>query len=256
MQQNQEYRMSQADVVLRERQVLKLGGILAILGGLGYFITLLVHGDLPDQTTEIALNHIAGRPEWATLKLSLIVSTMLWVGAFVALASSLSHGASWLLARMAAAVLLIGATVVVVEYSILGYEIKQIADAWHVASGSEREHHLLIAEALLGVTSGLFLSFIAWLLGLPYVLMGLAIAFGRTYPGWMGWLAVIAGGGALLGGTTRFLGIDLVPFPVLYGGFIIPLNLWLAGMGVFMWRRGRSLAERGAAADGLRVARG
>lgn len=36
-------------------QELEVGGVLAVVGGLGYFITLLLHGDLPDQTTEIAL---------------------------------------------------------------------------------------------------------------------------------------------------------------------------------------------------------
>lgn len=40
-----------------------------------------------------------------------------------------------------------------------------------------------------------------------------------------------------LGWDERFLGINVVPFPVLYGGFVIPLNIWLAVMGVLMWRR-------------------
>jgi hypothetical protein len=230
--------MTQAAVVARQ-QVLKLGGVLAILGGFTYLVTLLVHGDLPDQTTEILLNHVAGRPEWPTLKLTLIISIMLWAGAFIALASSLSHGASWLLGQMAAACLLVGAAVVVVEYSILGHEIKQIANAWHAATGAERAHHLLIAEALIGVANGLFLSFIAWLLGLPYLLLGLAVALDGQYPRWLGWLAVVGGTGALLTGVTRFVGINLVPFPVLYGGFVIPLNIWLAGMGLAMWQQGR-----------------
>ena len=66
--------MGNAGFPVHERYVLTLGGVFAVLGGLGYFVTLLFHGDLPDQTTEIALTHIAGRPEWGVLKLSLIVS--------------------------------------------------------------------------------------------------------------------------------------------------------------------------------------
>jgi hypothetical protein len=256
LQRHHEYLTSGPAAAQHEQQILKLGGMLALLGGLGYFITLLLHGDLPDQTTEIALTHIAGRPEWATLKLSLIVSIMLSVGGFTALASSLSHGASWLLARMAAAVLLIGAAVVVVEYSILGYEAKRIADAWHTATGADREHYQLIAEALFGISGGLFVSFIAWLFGLPYLLMGLAIASGRAYPAAMGWVAAVGGGGALLGGTMAFLRIELVPIPALYGAFIVPLNLWLATMGMFMWRRSRSVIDRAATAAALQTARG
>jgi hypothetical protein len=176
--------LSNRELQVHERQVLTLGGVFAVLGGLGYFIALVIHGDLPDRTTEIALSHIAGRPEWGVLKLSLIVSIMLWIGAFAALASLLSNGVSGLLARMAGAVLLIGAAAVVVEYSILGYEVKRIADAWQTASGPERSRLQLLAEALFGISGGLFFSFIAWLLGLPYLLMGLAISLERRFPRW------------------------------------------------------------------------
>jgi hypothetical protein len=124
----------------------------------------------------------------------------------------------------------------VVEYSILGFAVKRLADAWLIAPEADREHHLRIAESLLAITGGLFHSFIAWLLGLPYVLIGLALAVDGRYPPWLGWLAVVGGAGALTAGVSRFLGFDLVPFPLLYGGFVIPLNLWLAWMGITMWR--------------------
>jgi hypothetical protein len=35
----------------------KPGAGLAIIGGLGYLVMLLLHGDLPDHTTEAALAH-------------------------------------------------------------------------------------------------------------------------------------------------------------------------------------------------------
>jgi hypothetical protein len=65
-----------------------------------------------------------------------------------------------------------------------------------------------------------------------------------------------AGTGALLGGILRFLAVGLIPFPLLYGRFIIPLNLWLVGLGVLMWRRGRRGAEWATASGGLDVVRG
>lgn len=94
-----------------------------------------------------------------------------------------------------------------------------------------------MAEVMLAITSELFHSFVAWMLGLPYVLLGAAVVVGRGYPRWLGWVAIVAGAGALLAGTTRFLGVKLVPYPLLYGGFVIPLNIWLAAIGVLMWRR-------------------
>jgi hypothetical protein len=95
--------MGYNEQVARERLVLRLGGVLAVLGGIGYLVSALWHGDLPDQTTQIALQHIADRPEWHLIHLIGIVSVLLWVGAFVALAYSLSRGPSWLLGRMALA---------------------------------------------------------------------------------------------------------------------------------------------------------
>jgi hypothetical protein len=85
--------MNQQTVTL-DRQALKFGGVLAVMGGLGYFVTLLLHGDLPDQTVEITLDHIAGRPEWRVLKLALIVSVLCWIGALTALIQSLPQGLS------------------------------------------------------------------------------------------------------------------------------------------------------------------
>lgn len=217
--------------------MLQVGGVLAVVGGLGYFVTLLLHGDLPDQTTEMALEHIASRPEWRVLKLALIASALCWIGAFIALARSIPQGLSGLLARWAVSIATIGVAIVMVEYAIIGHALKDVADAWLAASDAPAQ--IRMAEVMLAITSGLFHSFIAWMLGLPYILLGTAIALGRGYPRWLGWLAVVAGSGALLAGTTRFLGIDLVPYPLLYGGFILPLNLWLVAIGVLMWRRAR-----------------
>lgn len=242
--------MEKAEILARDRVIMKLGGALAVIGGLGYFLALLLHGDLPDETTAAALEHIAGRPEWATLKLALIAFVLCWVGGFGALAHSLSRGASWMLSRLAVAVVMIGATLVVVEYSILGYGMKTIADAWASApAGPERDALLTVGDALRAVTGGMFLNFIAWLIGLPYLLMGLAVAWGDGgYPARLGWVAVAAGAGALFSGVTRFLGLEIVPFPLLYGGFVIPLALWLAGMGALMWRRGAARRDRSLAA--------
>jgi hypothetical protein len=223
-----------------DRQALKFGGVLAVVGGLGYFVTLLLHGDLPDQTVEITLEHIAGRPEWRVLKLALIVFVLCWIGALTALVQSLPPGLCRLLGRWAVSISIVGVAIVVVEYAIIGHALKDVADAWLAAPATDTEASLRIAEVMLAITGGLFHSFVAWMLGLPYLLLGAAIVLGGVYPRWLGWVAVLAGSGALLAGTTRFLGIGLVPYPLLYGGFVIPLSLWLAAVGVLMWRRAQT----------------
>jgi hypothetical protein len=227
-----------APEVSRDRHVMKAGGVLAVLGGLGYLAGTLWHGDMPDQTTEITLRHIAARPEWRLVHLIGIVSVLCWVGAFAALARSLPPGASGFLGQAAVLAVAVGAAVFVVDYSIDGYVGKEAADAWAAASGPEKGVRLLVAEAALSPLGGTFRSFIAWLFGLPFLLLGAAVASSRQYPRWLGGLASVAGAGAVVAGTTRFLDLNVVPFPVLFGAFVIPLNIWLAAMGVLMWRRG------------------
>jgi hypothetical protein len=217
----------------------KLGGALAVAGGLGYLATLLLHGDLPDETTATALDHIAGRPEWLVLKLAALASAMCWLGAFCAFGRSMTRGASGLIARWATTVATVGVAVVVVEYAIIGHALKQVADEWNVASGAEVEAKEAMAEVLLAISGGLFHSFVAWMIGLPYFLLGLAFALDKRHPRWFGVFAATAGSGAFIAGITRFAGVDLIPYPLLYGGFVLPLQLWLAAAGVLLWRRTR-----------------
>lgn len=227
--------------VVEGKQVLKFGAILGIIGGLGYIITAIIHGDLPDETTEIALEHIAGRPEWRFLKLAFILSVISWIGFFITMAHTFSQGLSWLISRLSVAVLMIGTALLIVEYSIIGHELKNIADNWGTAAAAEKENLIIIAETMLGISGGLFHSFVTWLIGLPFLLLGLAVLLDTKYSNWIGWIAVVAGGGAFISGATRFLGIELVPYPLLFGGFIFPLNFWLIGMGILLWRRASKL---------------
>jgi hypothetical protein len=222
---------------LERTATLKLGGLLAVVGAGAVLTGLLWHGDLPDDTTATALRHIAERPEWPLIHLISIVGVLLWVGAFTGVAQSLPHGGGRLLGRLAVLAVVIGAAVFVVHYSIDGYRLKHIADAWNAAPGGERAEQHLVATALFGILGGTFRSYIAWLYGLPFLLLGLAIGRSGVYPARFGWVAVVTGAGAMLAGTTLFLDMKLVPFPMLFGGFVIPSNLWLATLGVLTWHR-------------------
>ena len=216
----------------------KLGGALAVIGGVSYFGLLVVHGDLPDETAEAALAHIAGRDEWRLLKLAIVGSLFCWIGALAALARSLGRGASGLLARWSHGVMTVGVAIVVVEYAVIGYALKDVADAWQAARLPERASHLAMAEVMLAIAGGLFHSFVTWLLGLGFLLAGAAVVLDRRYPRWLGWPVVVTGTGSLLAGATRFVGLNLVPYPLLYGAFVIPSALWLAVTGVLLWRTG------------------
>ena len=48
----------------------------------------------------------------------------------------------------------------------------------------------------------------------------------------------MGGAGAVVAGKTLFVDVPLVPFPLLFGGLVIPLNIWLAATGLLMFGAG------------------
>lgn len=221
--------------------ILRIGGSLACLGGFFYFITLLFHGDLPDKTTEVALEHIASRPEWKIMKLILIFSALSWVFAFESFQRTVSNSISALFSRFAVISSIVGIAIIVVEYSMIGFALKEVADKWVEASGSQSETFSELAGIILTLSRGLFHSFIMFLIGLPFLLMGAAVFISKEYPSWFGGIALMLGSGILIAGILRYLGIELIPYGLLYGGGIIPTLFWLIGLGIYLISKAKKL---------------
>jgi hypothetical protein len=227
--------MATASADERHNALLRIGAVCAITGTLGYLALFLLHGDLPDQTAESALSWVAQRP-FSLLHLGIILCSLLWVGAFIALASSLVDASSWALGRLGSASAVIGATLLAVHYRIDGPALEEVADAWVVATGAERERLLERGELVLLMTGGGFPLYVAVLLGLPFLLFGLAVVLDSNYPSWLGWLGAIAGAGAFVVGTVNFAGFEFLPIQ-LFVPFLFLVDLWMLVMGALMWRR-------------------
>ena len=229
-----------------ERTLLRVGAVSAVLGTVANVVASAGHGDLPETGTQAALHFVAERDTWGLVHLTSIFAVLLWLVAFVALSGSMPRGAAWLLARFGLASISVGAALHVVFFSIDGYALKGAADAWAAAPGSERESLLQAGDLVLLLQNSQFVSAIALVLGLPFVLFGLAVAFSRAYPAWLGWVGAAAGAGAFFTGVTRFVQLELVPDPVLFGMFGLGVSLWMAAMGALMWKRAGKLPRANA----------
>ena len=231
------------------RRLLRLGGVCAVLGTAANVVASVGHGDLPEAGTRAALGFVAERDTWGLVHLTSIFAVLLWVVAFAALSSSMPRGAAGLLSRFGLVSISVGAAVHVVFFSIDGYALKGAADAWAAAPGSERGSLLRAGDLVLLLQDSQFVSVIALVLGLPFVLFGLSVAFSRAYPAWLGWVGATAGAGAFFTGTTRFVRFELIPDPVLFGVFGLGVSLWMAAMGALMWKRAGALphADPGSA---------
>ena len=221
-----------------DRSLLRTGAVCAIAGTLTNLVATAGHGDLPEAGTAAELAFVADRASWSYVHLLSIVGVLLWLAGFVALAQSLRCTPAAALGRLALASACVGASVHVVFFSIDGYALKRTADAWAAATGAQQADLFQAGNLVLLLQNSQFVSAIAFMLGLPFALFGLAVARSRTYPAWLGWVAVLAGLGSLVTGVTRFVGLDqLIPDPVFFPVFALPASLWIAALGVLMWRR-------------------
>ncbi|MQA26218.1 MAG: hypothetical protein GEU94_12285 [Micromonosporaceae bacterium] len=227
---------------LRDRQVsfLRIGAVCGLVGTLGYVIAFVLHGDLPNQTTESVLTFIATRP-WALHHFAIVLCFMLWAAALSGLGHSLTGGAAWVAGRLGQLSVVLGLAVLLWHYNIDGPALEQVADAWAATSGAEQAVHLERGTLLLLATAGMFPLYVALLLGLPFLLYGIALVLDPHYPSWLGWVGIAAGGLAFVVGATNFAGFDVLPMN-LFVLTVLVLDFWMLAVARLMWRRATSLA--------------
>jgi hypothetical protein len=92
-------------------------------------------------------------PDWAWTftYFGFIFGAVLWVGALVALASTLTEGAAWALGRLAVAAAIIGATLHAVDGSLNAGALAGLAGAWEAAPEPDRAALVQNADLLLRV---------------------------------------------------------------------------------------------------------
>jgi hypothetical protein len=73
--------------------------------------------------------------------------------------------------------------------------------------------------------------------GTTLLVLGLAIAFGRSYPRWLGWVGAVSGLGFLAGGiVAAHTGFSPLAGTILLGPTVLGA-IFLIGAAVCMWRR-------------------
>jgi hypothetical protein len=174
----------------------------------------------------------------------ILLGLILMLGGVVATARSISirGGLPGALAQLGSIAAVAGATVGLLLLSIDGVAAKHLAQAAATAPSGERAaalHALLAEEAINFALGTLFYILFA---GVTFVLLGLAVAWSRAYPRWLGWMAVVAGAGSMVvglvqgqvGETNAVTRIPGIIFPTV-------ITLWLAWMGVLLLRKARAL---------------
>jgi hypothetical protein len=233
--------MREESQLTREQLLLRIGAACVVVGSILILVFRTAHGDLPTETGEAALSYVAARPIYPLIHLGDVLGFLVFAGGLVALSGSLTHRVAWAIGRLGVASVLVGAAVHIVDFSIDGFGVPMLANAWAVASPSERPSLELGARVVLAVIGGPSVIALTFVWGSTLALYGLAVKK-EDYSSWLGWTGVILGAAIFAMGTIFYLKPNIYPGVLLYGGGTLVAHMWAIVLGIAMWRRATPVA--------------
>jgi hypothetical protein len=223
-----------------EGVIFRIGSVAGILGALLAMVGNLLHPATPSGDPQGVARTIAQSERWVLVHLVIVVGLIIMLGGLVAICRSIEGGVAGALAQLGYVAAVSGVTVGVVLVIVDGVAAKHLADAWEAAPPEEAAALQVVVaeEAINFALAALFNLLFA---GVTFILLGLAVALSGEYPGWLGWVAVVAGVGsvpvglvqAYTGESIGFTRIATIIFPTI-------ITLWVAGMSVLLWRKATS----------------
>jgi len=225
----------------REQIVLRIGAMCLVVGSVLVVVFRLLHGDLPaDKGAAAALGYVASFPIYPLVHLGDVLGFLVFAGGLVALSASLTNHVAWAIGRLGVASVLLGTAVHIVDFSIDGFGLPMLAEAWAIASPSERANLELGARVVLATIGGPSVIALVFVWGSTLALYGLAVKK-EGYSSWLGWAGVILGAAIFVMGTIFYLKPNIYPGALLYGGDMLAAHLWAIVLGIAMWRRAGSV---------------
>jgi hypothetical protein len=135
-----------------------------------------------------------------------------------------------------------GITIGLILVTLDGLAAKQIAQAWATAPPAEQAAALRLVLAEETINFALAALFNILFAGVTFILYGLAVAWSRVYPRWLGWVVVVAGVGSVAAGLVQAaVGESTTVTRILTIIFPTVITLWLVQMGMLLLRRAPSL---------------
>jgi len=219
------------------RGALRTGATCAITGGLLLFLGTWLHPMSADPNdplaafTEYAADHL-----WVASHLTQLAGVALMVAAFLLLARELEAGSASAWARVTAGGAVAGLAVAAALQAVDGVALKRMVDAWAVAPPAQKDAAFRAAFAVRQVEVGLA-SMVSLVLGLTVTIGGAALLIDRTYPRWLGTLAIVGGIPTVIAGVVlAYTGFSATEMAVSMPASSLVL-VWMLALGVAMWRR-------------------
>jgi hypothetical protein len=223
------------------RGATRTGATCAIAGSLALLVGTYLHplGADPNDAVAAFTEYAADRL-WVASHLTQLAGVALMVVALLLLTEELA-GRGRGLERVAAGGAVASLALAAALQAVDGVALKRVVDAWAAAPPEHERAAFHAAFAVRQIEIG-FASMVSLLLGATASLYGALLLGDRTYPGWLGGLA-IAGGlpTAVAGVVMAYTGFSDLAMAIGMPANVV-LLLWMLLLGRSMWRR----AERGA----------
>lgn len=212
---------------------LQVGGLAALIGGVGGLVVNAFHPPPPPQTEEL-LALVASLPHWALLHYAAALAAVFVVVGLALLVHTLEGSEARALGEAGKYVTVLGAAVFVVAIVIDGYGYPHYAEQWMLAGADERASILLAAGVVRTVDLALFPIWTGLFLGLGMLLIAVALWRSAEYPRTFAAVGILGGGLCLGFSLSTLLGR---PMPWLWPAGPAIGAVWVALLGAMMLRR-------------------
>lgn len=213
----------------------RIGGICAIGGSLLLFVGTFLHPAEADPNDPVsAFTEYAADQLWGVSHLTQFTGIVLIVVALLLLMHQMEQARGW--TQIAKGGSIASLAVAAALQAVDGVALKVMVDSWAAAPAIQKEDLFYATFAVRQVEIGLA-SFSALVFGLTVTVCGIALLVDRTYPAWLGGLAI--GGSlpfALSGIVMAFGGFSQLAMILMMSASSL-LLLWLLILGTVMWRR-------------------
>ncbi len=225
-----------------ERSLLRIGAVSIILGVIIFSVSGAFHGGHQPDDLVATLPQYATNANWILVHLGQFLGLFLVVCGVVGLYRSITLGPGAALAQLGFVAAVVAISVYAANQAVDGIAIKFVAEEWVSAPPSEKEVAFRVAEAVRHIEIGLT-SLTLLILGLAFILYGVAIELSRVYPRWLGWLTVVGGGlWVVVGIFFAYKGFSPLTITISQasGYFLLA---WALALAVLMWRRASKAAS-------------
>jgi hypothetical protein len=215
---------------------LRVGGVAALVGGLGGLVGNVLH-PTPPAETDALLRVVAAMPHWTAIHVMVAISTVFMVGAFGLLVRTLESARSRAIGDLARYAAVLGGAALMAGIMIDGYGYPYLARVWLAAEGEQKTAIFWAADAVHTVDLALYVVWVTAFLGIAFLLAGTALLVSGNYSRLLGGVALVGGAMCLQQGISFALRVAL-PLPVWPLGAAVD-SLWLLAVGVSMLRKAR-----------------